>query len=70
MPYEKMQSNLKALREEKGISANELAKEIGVSRHTIRNLETGRHIPNVFLALELSDYLEVPVWELFIDKRI
>ena len=35
------------LRREKAMSKEELARRVGVHPHTIRNIETGRNLPNI-----------------------
>jgi putative transcriptional regulator len=42
-----------------------LAKQTGVARQTIINLERGRTIPSIFLAYRIAAVLDVPVTDLF-----
>jgi len=59
------ESQLKAVRERRGISAAELARRVGVTRQTIYAMEAGSYVPNTTIALQLARALEVSVEELF-----
>ncbi len=54
------------IREQRGISAAQLAKLAGVSRQTIYAIEAGDYVPNTTLALQLARILEVRVEDLFV----
>lgn len=54
-----------ALREALGISAAQLAAEIGVTRQTIYSIEAGRYLPSAIIALRLARALHTTVEELF-----
>ncbi len=58
-------TQLKEIREQRGISAARLAKLAGVSRQTIYSIEAGDYVPNTTLALQLAKILEVRVEDLF-----
>lgn len=60
-----VRTNLAQYRLQRGFSAIELAKKIGVSRQTIYAMETGTYVPNTLLALKLARVLEVKVEDLF-----
>jgi putative transcriptional regulator len=49
----------------RGITQQELAAELGVSRHTASSLENRRHVPSVRLALAVASALRGTVEELF-----
>jgi putative transcriptional regulator len=59
------QSHLKEARERCGLSQEALARQLNVSRETIRNIEKGNSAPNVFLALAISDAVGTAISELF-----
>src|SRR5438552_9151167 len=58
-------TQLHEIREQRRISAAQLAKVTGVSRQTIYAIEAGEYIPNTTLALQLARILEVRVEDLF-----
>lgn len=58
-------TNLRQIRERRGISAAALAKLTGVTRQTIYAIEAGDYVPNTTVALQLARLLEVRVEELF-----
>lgn len=48
-----------------GLSQNQLAKLVGVSRNSISSIERGEYIPRIDLALRLADVFMVSVHVLF-----
>jgi putative molybdopterin biosynthesis protein len=58
-------NTLAEVRQRRGFSAAELAKQVGVSRQTIYAMEHGNYVPNTSVALKLAQALEVKVEELF-----
>ena len=61
-PY---QSNVKEYRERAGLSQEALARQLGVSRQTVVNIERGLSEPKVLLAIALGAALGVAIQELF-----
>ena len=60
-----LKNNLKASRSEKGLSQQQLADMVGVSRNTISSIETGQFNPTAKLALILCIALDKNFEELF-----
>ena len=60
-----LKNNLKAVRSEKGISQQQLAEMVGVSRNTISSIETLQFNPTAKLALILCIALDKKFEELF-----
>ena len=60
-----LKNRLKETRTEKGLSQQELADMVGVSRNTISSLETGQYEPSAKLAYVLCIALEMKFEELF-----
>jgi putative molybdopterin biosynthesis protein len=56
---------VKRWREERGLTAAELAKEAGISRQAIYAIENGSFLPNTLVALRLARALDVSVEDLF-----
>ncbi|MCD5382309.1 MAG: helix-turn-helix transcriptional regulator [Candidatus Pacebacteria bacterium] len=52
-------------RQKKGVTQEDVAQAVGVSRQTIIAVERGNYIPSVLLALKLSTYFALSVEELF-----
>jgi putative transcriptional regulator len=48
-----------------GMTQEELARRVGVTRQTILSIEKGKYTPSVALALRLAQVLEVRVETLF-----
>jgi putative transcriptional regulator len=59
------ESRLRKYREDAGFSQERLARELGVSRQTIANIERGVSQPRVMLALAIAAILGVALSELF-----
>ncbi len=60
-----MQNDVRALRTAKGLSQQELAEAMDVSRQTINSIETDRYTPSLPLAIALARYFGKPVEEVF-----
>ena len=60
-----LKNRLKVARAEKGLSQTQLAELVGVSRNTIRSIETGQFNPTAKLALILCIALDKTFEELF-----
>ena len=48
-----------------GITQEELAKVVGVTRQTIIAIEKGNYTPSVILALKISKFFKKPLEEIF-----
>lgn len=60
-----LKNRLKEVRTEKGLSQNQLAEMVGVSRNTISSIETGQFSPTAKLALIICIALDKKFEELF-----
>ena len=60
-----LKNKLKETRSEKGLSQQQLADMVGVSRNTISSIETGQFNPTAKLALILCIALDKKFEELF-----
>ena len=56
---------LKIKRKEKGLKQAELAEKAKISVLSYQRYESGERIPNVYIAQEIADILQVDVDELF-----
>ena len=66
-----MKIRIEEIRKERGIRQEDFAKLMGVSRQTIRSLETGKYNPSIFLAHKIAKYFEMSIEEVFIfDEEI
>jgi putative transcriptional regulator len=65
-----MKNNVKAIRGIKGLTQEELAELLGVSRQTVISIESSRYVPSTVLSLKISKFLDKNVEELFeLEKR-
>lgn len=63
-------TNLKEFRLERGLTQEELADLVGVTRQTIIAIEKLKYVPSVKLALDLAIALEVSINELFWVEKV
>ncbi len=62
---ERIENEVSAYRSEKGVTQEDLASKVGVSRQTIIALEKGNYTPSILLALKISVFFKVPVEKIF-----
>ncbi|GAA0208091.1 helix-turn-helix transcriptional regulator [Halobaculum roseum] len=60
-----MNNDVRARREERGLSQAGLAEAVGVTRQTINSIERGRYDPSLELAFALADFFECRIEDLF-----
>lgn len=62
---EKIKNEVSKYRIEKGLTQEDLAAKVQVSRQTIIALEKGNYTPSILLALKIANYFKVPIGTLF-----
>jgi len=60
-----MENTIKVLRAMRGITQNELAQSLGVSRQTVNAIEKGKYNPSLDLAFKLAEYFETTIEDIF-----
>ncbi|MFZ9526708.1 MAG: helix-turn-helix transcriptional regulator [Schleiferiaceae bacterium] len=60
-----MKNKIKILRAEHGLSQQELAESLSVSRQTINAIEQGKYAPSLPLALAIGKKFSTPVEQIF-----
>jgi len=68
MAMQTLGNRLKVARAERGLSQEQLASLVGVTRQTISSVETGQYCPSTLLAFLLAKQLEKRVDEVFFLK--
>jgi putative transcriptional regulator len=58
-------NDVRELRSARGLSQEELARALDVSRQTIISIEKGRYVPSLPLAIALARYFDSTVEEVF-----
>ncbi|HHT85849.1 MAG: helix-turn-helix transcriptional regulator [bacterium] len=61
-----MENRVRELREKNGLTQEQLASRVGVSRQTIISIETGRYNPSLVLAYKLAKNFGRSIEEVFI----
>lgn len=64
-----LKNNLKAVRCQKGLTQEELADLVGVSRQTIISIERYKYKPSLELGLKLSLTLDIKIEGLFYFEK-
>ena len=62
------QNAIKQFRVREGLTQEELAKKINISRQAITLIENNKTIPSIEIALKLSKVLKEPIEHLFFEK--
>ena len=60
-----VENTIEYLRREQGLTQEELAKQVGVTRQTVIALEKGNYVPSVLLALRIARIFARPVEAIF-----
>lgn len=64
-----LKSNITKLREKIGITQQQLADKVEVSRQTIVSLEGGKYNPSILLAYKISKVFGLSIEEVFIFEE-
>ena len=64
-----MKNRLRELREELGITQEELARALGVTRQTIIAIEKGRYDLSLRLAFKIARFFNTAIEEIFIYEE-
>jgi len=60
-----MENNIRALRKAAGLTQEDLARTLGVTRQTINAIENDKYDPTLGLAMRVGRLLGTPVEEIF-----
>ena len=61
---------MEEIRKENGITQEELARAVEVSRQTIGSLENGRYNPSIILAFKIARFFNLTIEEIFIYEEV
>ena len=61
-----MENRIEQFRKERGLSQEDFARAIRVSRQTVSSIETGRYNPSLDLAFDIADFFGKTIEEIFI----
>lgn len=64
----KLENSIKLMRQKKGLTQEEVADAVGVSRQTIIAMEKGNYEPSLRLALLLANFFGMSVEDLYFLK--
>lgn len=62
---ERLINHVKTRRIDAGLTQDELAQAVGVSRQSIISIERGRYVPSLMLALKFARFFKCSTDELF-----
>jgi putative transcriptional regulator len=61
-----LKNRLEEIRKSRGVTQEQLAAALCVSRQTIGSLENGRYNPSIILAFKISRYFNLSIEDIFI----
>lgn len=64
-----MKNKLEQIRKDRGITQEELANILEVSRQTVNSLENGRYNPSIVLAFKIAKFFGLQIEEIFIYEE-
>jgi putative transcriptional regulator len=64
-----MKNRLETIRKEYGLTQEELADRLEVSRQTIGSIENGRYNPSILLAFKIAAYFKLPIENIFLYEE-
>ncbi|KAA9247640.1 helix-turn-helix transcriptional regulator [Streptococcus anginosus] len=64
-----MKNRLEEIRKSRGITQEELANILEVSRQTIGSLENGRYNPSIILAFKIAKFFNLTIEDIFIYEE-
>lgn len=65
-----MKNRVRELREKNGLTQEQLADVVGVSRQTIISIETGRYNPSLVLAYKLAKNFGCTIEDVFVFSEL
>ena len=69
MRWFNVKNRLEEIRKANGITQEELASILEVSRQTIGSLENGRYNPSIILAFKIAKYFGLTIEDIFIYEE-
>jgi len=60
-----LENTIKVLRAVKGLTQEQLADDLGVTRQTIHAVESGKYNPSIDLAFKLARYFDTSIEAIF-----
>lgn len=69
MDFKKIGCFLKKLRQEKGVTQEQLAEDFGVSSRTVSRWETGTNMPDITILVQIAEYYDVDINEILNGER-
>lgn len=60
-----MNNTIKHLRTERGLTQQQFAEALGVSRQTVISIESGKYDPSLPLAFKIAQYLKARIEDIF-----
>ena len=65
----KLKNRIKELRKKQGVTQDELAKAVGVTRQTVISIERGTYCASLQLAFKFARYFGEPIESIFIFEE-
>lgn len=62
---EHISNTVYTLRNQKGLTQEDLAEKVGITRQTVISIEKGNYTPSILLALKIAGFFKMPVEKIF-----
>jgi len=62
---EEILNNVHKFRQEAGVTQEQFAEKVGVTRQTVIAIEKGNYVPSLLLAMKISNFFKKPIEEIF-----
>lgn len=69
LDYQKVANKLIECRKSKGLTQEEVAKQIGITRSAVENYETARRIPRDEIKVRIASFYDTSVSSLFFTEE-
>ena len=66
---EQVSNSVSLYRKEAGVTQEEFAKAVEVSRQTVISIEKGNYVPSVLLALKIASFFGKNVEDIFVIEK-
>ena len=64
-----MKNKVRALREARGLTQQQLGERVNVSRQAINAIETGKYDPSIWLAYDLAQFFGLAIEKIFLFEE-
>lgn len=64
-----IKNKIMELRRKQGLTQEQLADDLGVTRQTIISIEKGKYVPSLALAMKIAIYFNLSIEKIFTNEK-